>query len=134
MKCGQSILQILVVDDEPLVCDAVRMLLNFDGHSVDTVGNAREALAVYNPDKYDLVMLDYEMPGMKGDELAVTIKKQAPQQPILLLTAHGDVLRASGKPIPGIDLIVDKPFRLDTLRAGIQTTVGSATVGSNACK
>ena len=36
-----------------------------------------------------------------------------------MLTAHGEMLRSSGRPLTGIDRIVDKPFRLETLREGI---------------
>jgi CheY-like chemotaxis protein len=39
--------RILVVDDEPFVCDAVKMMLDFDGHNVETAHNAREALAIF---------------------------------------------------------------------------------------
>ena len=114
-------LRILVVDDEPLVCDAVKMLLEFDGHHAETSPDGMTALTVFVPGKYDLVVVDYEMPGMKGDQLAVAIKERAPRQPILMLTAHGEMLRAAAQPVPGVDLIVDKPFRLDALRGSINT-------------
>jgi DNA-binding response OmpR family regulator len=112
-------LNILVVDDEPLVCDAIKMLLKFDGHNPETAKDGAHALKAFLPGKYDLVVLDYEMPGMKGDQLAAAIKELAPNQPVMMLTAHGDMLRSSGKPLKGVDLILDKPFRLETLRAGI---------------
>jgi CheY-like chemotaxis protein len=112
-------LSILVVDDEPLVCDAVKMLLMFDSHKVETAPDGPTALAAFAPGKFDLVVVDYEMPGMKGDQLAVAIKERAPRQPVLMLTAHGDMLRSSGRPLAGVDLIVDKPFRLETLRESI---------------
>src|ERR1043165_3631719 len=100
--------RILVVDDEPLVCEAVRMLLVFDGHSVEVARDGAEALTMVTPDRFDLVMLDYEMPRMKGDQLAAQLKERFPQLPVLMLTAHGDMLRSSGQSLPGVDLIVDK--------------------------
>jgi CheY-like chemotaxis protein len=112
-------LNILIVDDEPLVCDAVKMLLMFDGHSVETAQGGATALGLFTPGKFDLVLLDYEMPGMKGDQLAVELKRRAPNLPILMLTAYGEMLRSPGKPLKGVDLIVDKPFRLEQLREGI---------------
>jgi two-component system sensor histidine kinase EvgS len=66
--------RILVVDDEPFVCDAVRMMLAFDGHQVETAGSGKEALSLFQTGKYDVVLTDYAMPAMKGDELAVAIK------------------------------------------------------------
>src|SRR5712692_1416173 len=59
--------RILVVDDEPFVCDAVKMMLNFDGHVVETASNGKEALALFDKGKFDLVITDFAMPSMKGD-------------------------------------------------------------------
>ena len=118
-------LNILVVDDEPLVCDAVRMLLSFDGHQVEMAHDGPSALTVFAAGKYDLIVVDYEMPGMKGDQLAAALKERAPRQPVLMLTAHGDMLRSSGRPMAGVDMIVDKPFRLETLRKGIASLMAS---------
>lgn len=111
--------RVLVVDDEPMVCAAVCMLLKIDGYDVETAGDGEQALAKLLNASFDLILVDYEMPGMKGDQLAATIKQRLPQQPIVMLTAHGEMLRASGRPLTGIDFIVDKPFRLETLREGI---------------
>src|SRR5206468_8124896 len=74
--------RILVVDDEPFVCDAVKMMLNFDGHVVETASNGKEALAMFEKGKYDLVITDFAMPKMKGDELAAAIKERSPKQPV----------------------------------------------------
>jgi len=122
-------LKILVVDDEPLVCDAVRMLLTIDGHNVETAPDGQAALAMYAPGKYDLILLDYEMPGMKGDEVAAALNGLCPSQPILLLTAHGDMLRSSGRSLPGVKLIVDKPFQLAVLREGIKSVMTKSKAG-----
>src|SRR5258706_9791557 len=66
--------RILVVDDEPFVCDAVKMMLMFDGHIVETANNGKEALDIFSTGKFDLVITDFAMPSMKGDELAAQIK------------------------------------------------------------
>jgi CheY-like chemotaxis protein len=113
---AQNKRRVLVVDDEPLVCDAVRMLLVIDGYEVETAADGAQALARLDKGTFDLIIVDFEMPGMKGDQLAVVIKQRLPRQPIIMLTAHGEMLRASGRPLTGIDLLVDKPFRLEVLR------------------
>ena len=112
--------KILVVDDEPYVCDAVRMMLAFDGHQVETAANGRDALTLFAPGKYDLVITDYAMPGMKGDELAVAIKTRAPGQPVVLITAYAEMLKASDKPLGGVDMVVSKPFLLENLREAVE--------------
>jgi len=57
--------RILVVDDELLICETVKRVLVFDGHIVETATNGREALAQFEKDKFDLVILDYEMPDIR---------------------------------------------------------------------
>jgi CheY-like chemotaxis protein len=115
--------RILVVDDEPFVCDAVKMMLAFDGHDVVTTNDAKEALAVYDQDKFDLVITDYAMPGMKGDELAAAIKSKAPQQPVVMITAYAEMLQSSGKKLTGVDFLVSKPFLLEHLREAISSVL-----------
>lgn len=123
--------RILVVDDEPYVCDAVRMMLAFDGHQVETAGSGKDALALFAKDKYDVVITDYAMPVMKGDELALAIKSLAPAQPIVLITAYAEMLKSAENPLTGVDFIVSKPFLLENLREAIEkATVGPKPAGT----
>ena len=108
--------RILLVDDEPSVREAFRMMLKFDGHSVTEADNGTEALDLFTKGQFDLVATDFEMPVMKGNELAVRIKKLAPKQPILMITAHGKELGDSENPV---DSILNKPFTMDNLREAI---------------
>src|SRR5437763_11109893 len=118
--------RILVVDDEPFVCDAVKMMLTFDGHIVETASNGKEALALFEAGKFDLVITDFAMPSMKGDELAAEIKARSPKQPIVMITAYAEMLHASGNPLPGVDFVISKPFLLENLREAIARTTPAA--------
>jgi len=111
--------RILVVDDEPFVCDAVKMMLAFDGHSVETASSAKDALAIFDKSKFDIVITDFAMPAMKGDELALAIKARNPQQPVVMITAYAEMLQSAAKPLPGVDFIISKPFLLENLREAI---------------
>jgi CheY-like chemotaxis protein len=111
--------RILVVDDEPFVCDAVRMMLAFDGHLVETATNGKDALAKFDGAKFDLVITDFSMPSMKGDELAAAIKSRDPKQPVVMITAYAEMLQSSGRPLSGVDFIISKPFLLENLREAI---------------
>ena len=120
---GYAARRILVVDDEPFVCDALKMMLAFDGHEVRTAANGAEALAAYDQEKFDLVITDFAMPKMKGDELAAAIKARNPQQPVVMITAYAEMLESSGNPLKGVDFILSKPFFLENLREAIAKTV-----------
>lgn len=118
--------RILVVDDEPLVCDAVRMMLNFDGHVVETANSAKAALELLDKGQYDLVITDFEMPVMKGDELAAAIKARAPKQPVVMITAYAELLQSSRNPLKGVDYMISKPFLLENLREAIAKVTSPA--------
>lgn len=121
---------ILLVDDEPFVCDAMKMMLTFDGHRVDTANSGKEALALFENGKYDLVITDYAMPSMKGDELAAAIKTRAPGQPVVMVTAYAEMLKASGQPLVGVDFVISKPFLLEHLREAIAKSAPTAKATS----
>jgi CheY-like chemotaxis protein len=111
--------RILVVDDEHFVCEAVKMMLDFDGHIVQTANSAKEALEIFEKGKFDVVITDFAMPEMKGDELAAAIKARAPKQPVVMITAYAEMLQSSGNPLKGVDYIISKPFLLENLRDAI---------------
>ena len=111
--------RILVVDDEPAVCDAIKMMLQFDGHEVQTANGSKEALSLLEQGKFDLITVDYAMQGMQGDELAAVIKQRLPHQPIIMISAYAEMLKSSGNPLTGVDFIISKPFLLADLREAV---------------
>ena len=112
--------KIMVVDDEPQVCEAIGMLLSFDGHEVISASHGQEALALFEQDRFDVVITDYHMPGMRGDELALALKARRPGQPVIMITAYAEMLKASAVPLAGVDQLVNKPFQLADLRDAVQ--------------
>jgi CheY-like chemotaxis protein len=121
--------RILVVDDEALICDAVKMMLDFDGHVVETASSAKAALALLEKSKFDIIITDFEMPIMKGDELAAAIKARDPKQPVVMITAYAEMLQASGNPLTGVDFLISKPFLLENLREAIAKVTPLAARG-----
>ncbi len=118
--------RILVVDDEPLVCDSVRRMLVSYGHEVEVATSAREGLALFENGRFDLVIIDYLMPEMKGDEMTAEIKARAVNQPIVIITAAIEMLEASGKPLPGVDAVICKPFQIDELREAVAAVLAKS--------
>ncbi len=116
---GKTGHQILVVDDESAVCKAFKLLLEFDGHTVQTAESGEAALGVFEAGRFDLVITDYSMCGMKGDELAALIKARRPGQPIIMATAFAADFSFPSKPPAAVDWVLNKPFSLIELREAI---------------
>jgi two-component system, NtrC family, response regulator AtoC len=115
--------RILVVDDEPFVAEAIKMMLGFDGHEVEIATSGKEALAILETDTFDLVITDFAMRSMKGDALAAAIKSLLPKQPVVMITAYAEMLQSSGHPLPGVDFLIGKPFLLEDLRQAVSNAV-----------
>jgi len=105
--------KILLVEDDAAVRQSIKLLLNIDRHTVTEAANGLEALHLFTGSRYDLVITDYLMPGMLGDELARNIKNIAPAQPILMVTAYFEKLVDDGRPA---DAVLAKPLSIDDLR------------------
>ena len=119
MNKGNPVWQILVVDDEPAVCGAIKMMLQHFGHKVQTANNGRQALALLEEGRFDLVTTDFSMSGMKGDALAVAIKERLPNLPVLMISSNAALAKSFGDQLPGVDFAIGKPFSLEDLRAAV---------------
>lgn len=80
-------LRILVVDDDPAVCESLRDLLEEEYCTVQTTSSGMEAIACLDRQEFDLVLSDVVMPDMDGYQVYQTIKDRAPHLPVVLMTA-----------------------------------------------
>jgi two-component system, cell cycle sensor histidine kinase and response regulator CckA len=120
-------MQILVVDDEPMVRAITARLLRLRAYDVVEAPGGLEALQATREQKFDLVLTDLGMPEMSGRELAFQLRKTQPDMPIVLLTGHTDAEDHS----ENIDLVVRKPFKVDDLDRRIRELLASKrAVGS----
>src|ERR1051325_184928 len=104
-------MNILVVDDDPLVCESMRMLLELDGHEMDEAYSGPEALGKLDHGRFDLVFTDFFMPEMKGDQLARAIRGRGQEPPVVMLSGFPP------KPTPPeVAKVVTKPFDLQAIR------------------
>ena len=104
--------RILLVEDERVVRETLRSFLSMDAHTVIEANNGAEAFALFRDGQFDLVVTDFEMPFVKGNELAVRIKKLSPLQPILMITAYSH-RPSSDNPV---DAVVSKPCNTTQMR------------------
>jgi signal transduction histidine kinase len=108
--------RILVVDDQPVLCQLVCEHLKDDLHTVEAAQSGNDALEKFRVAHFDLVITDYVMAEMTGEKFAIEVKKLNPETKVILLTGYG------GDRVPGkmncaaIDLIVAKPLSRAALR------------------
>src|SRR6516225_9420917 len=79
--------RILLVEDERWVRECIKRLLWLDEHAVTEASNGMEAINLFAEAEFDVVITDYDMPKMAGDELVASIRSRSPAQPIILITA-----------------------------------------------
>jgi DNA-binding NtrC family response regulator len=106
---------ILIVDDEPLNLDLLEQELTDLGYAVDKADSGKAALERLAAKPADLVLLDYQMPGMNGMEALQEIKKRDAALPVIMITAYGTIERAVEAIKSGADDFVTKPFDPDHL-------------------
>jgi two-component system response regulator VanR len=107
--------RVLIVEDEPLMADAIRDGLRLEAIAADVANDGNSALKLLRFNDYDIAILDRDVPGASGDEVARTIVGSGSGTPILMLTA-ADRLddKASGFEL-GADDYLTKPFELREL-------------------
>src|ERR1700722_2738989 len=104
--------RVLVVEDEPYMAEAIRDGLRLEAIAADVAGDGDTALALLSLNAYDIAVLDRDIPGPSGDQIAERIVASGSGMPILMLTA-ADRLddKASGVGL-GADDYLTKPFEL----------------------
>jgi two-component system chemotaxis response regulator CheY len=102
--------KILVVDNEPHVCDVLRKFLVSKGYSVVEAYDGDKALAVYSKEKPDLVLLDVLMPGKDGIETLREMRALNPKAGIIMVTAVRDEDVAQKAMLEGAYGYITKPF------------------------
>lgn len=104
------LIKVLLVEDDRALRQALGDTLEIGGFAYRAVGSAEEALEAAQGDAYSLVISDVNMPGMDGHQLLAHLRRQYPQLPVLLMTAHAAVERAVEAMRQGaVDYLV-KPF------------------------
>jgi DNA-binding response OmpR family regulator len=120
-----SMATVLVVDDEPLVCDVVGRYLARDGHRVVVAADGEEARRLIEDEAPSLVVLDVMLPGIDGLSLCRWIRSTS-DLPVILLTARGDEAdRIVGLEL-GADDYVTKPFSPGELATRVKTVLRRA--------
>jgi len=114
---------ILVVDDEQNMQTVIRMVLEGAGHQVLVADSGEAALAhVQNPN-LDVVLSDLKMPGMGGEEFVINCRKERPDVPVIIITAHGTIRSAVKSIHDGAADYLTKPFEPEQLEIAVHNAI-----------
>jgi two-component system response regulator MprA len=124
-------MQILIVDDDRAVREALERALSLEGFDVELAADGVEALAAVERRQPDAIVLDVLMPGLDGLEVCRRLRKAQFRIPILMLTVRDDL----GDRVEGLDAGADdylgKPFELEELLARVRALLRRATPGTS---
>ena len=111
-------LRILFVDDDDTIREAMVAILNWFGHDTFSAARGRSALNLYRTNDVDLVITDYEMPDMKGFDLAQRIREINPSAKIIMLTGLDNA--TDEEKSEHVDCILKKPATMQIVIDTIQ--------------
>lgn len=103
---------LLCIDDELSILEVRRMLLEQQGYQVHTASSGPKGIELFASHEIDAVLLDYQMPEMKGDEVARELRSMDPSVPIILVTGF---LTLEDSQICDVDAFVTKGQSPDVL-------------------
>ena len=117
--------KVLVVDDNNDLRIVVSKLLSRLGYEVSSADSGENGLSIFLKNKFDVVLSDYEMPGMDGVAFACSVKKSSPRTPVVIMTGAGKETVFSRKST-AVDEVISKPFTLTEIDETIQNLSGKA--------
>ena len=114
-------MQILCVDDEPLLRELIKEILERDGHQVQVSDGGQSGLDAFRLAKergrpFDIVITDLGMPYLDGRQLAKILKHESPGTPVVMLTGWGAFMKEDGDAPAQVDGVLSKPPRSKELR------------------
>ena len=120
--------KIMVVDDDSNICELLRLYLEKEGFATAIEPDGAKALAAFDTEKPDLVLLDVMMPQLDGWQVCREIRKRS-QCPIIMLTAKGEVFdKVLGLELGADDYVV-KPFETKEVIARIKAVLRRSGIG-----
>jgi CheY-like chemotaxis protein len=131
-----SPLRILCIDDEPLLRELLKEILERDGHSVSLADGGQHGVdefraAANDQRPFDVVLTDLGMPYFDGRQVVRTIKQESPKTPIIMLTGWGSFMKEDGDTPELVSGILTKPPRSNEIREMLRSVAGNRHLLAN---
>lgn len=120
--------QVLVVEDEPMVAEMFKTVLEDSGHRVTTVPDAAKALAALEDRDFDLAVIDLTLPEMDGWEVCRRINRNHPDIPVIVTSGSAISMEAVREQGASVSAVFSKPFEMQELLNAIDAATSKDTV------
>ena len=114
---------ILIIDDEKEICESIKMILEYEGYSVDYSTSAIKGLNLVEEKQIACLLLDIQMPEMNGFEVLKRVKESNPSLSVIIISAHGSIENAIKATRLGAFDFVEKPIDRDKLLISVRNAV-----------
>jgi len=118
--------KILIVDDDAEMRSNLIEVLSAEEYETDSASSAKEALAKSREQEFDVVLMDYMMPGMSGADALLEIRKRHPRTRIIMVTAFATIEKAVDAIKKGASDYISKPFKINDLLTTIRRVLEEA--------
>ncbi len=115
--------KILIVDDEPRMCESLKLLLGGLGYDISTANTGKEAMALMADQQFDLALLDIVIPDMDGHQLMDHIGRTTPETLVVVITGHASLDSAVNALRRGAYDYLRKPFEYEELLKTVQNAL-----------
>jgi DNA-binding response OmpR family regulator len=116
-------MHILLVEDDRMIGESVRIALKQDGHAVDWLQDGNAADVALRHEEFDVVLLDLGLPGKDGLDLLRALRARHKQTPVIILSARDALQERVAGLDAGADDYLVKPFELEELTARMRAVV-----------
>ncbi|MDJ0816970.1 MAG: sigma-54 dependent transcriptional regulator [Desulfobacterales bacterium] len=114
---------ILAIDDEQNIRHLIQSEFELEGLAVTTAGSGEEGLNLFDSGRFDVVLLDINLPKLNGVEVLKRLKQKAPQTEVIMITGYGDVKSAVESIKQGARDYITKPFKLNEILALVKQAI-----------
>lgn len=114
--------RILIIDDEQIVLEVLRKILELEGYEVVTAANGDEGIELFSQKPCDLVITDMVMPGKDGLQTILDLRKEAPALAVIAMSGGGTISKERYLAVAGyLDgiITITKPFSLESITGAV---------------